>query len=298
MPTPLRVLLTGASGLVGRVIYREALPGFESFCVRNQSDCGPLRAGDQVRVADLGVPGAARRLVEQAQPAAIVHAAAQSSLGRCASRPEQTARLNVDATIELARAARAVGAQFLFFSTDQVFDGEEAPYGEADPPRPLSAYGAQKHAAEQAIEAVGGLTLVLRLPLMLGLSPRRNQGAVDMVRPDPAHAVTPLFEDEWRTPLSTLDLARLVRALLERRLGGGVLHAGGRERVQRFELGRRICAAFGWPSDRLAPSSRRAMSYPRPRDVSLSDERLRRLGLPEPRPLDEALAELARSERP
>src|ERR1043165_1671594 len=63
----------------------------------------------------------------------------------------------------LAAEAKRLGALFVHYSTDYVFDGTKSgAYDEQDPPCPLSAYGRSKLAGETAVRASGCDHLILR----------------------------------------------------------------------------------------------------------------------------------------
>ena len=206
MPEKPRLLLTGASGLVGREIYCQAQQKFAvSAPVHTRALSGPPAESAPL---DLEVPGSGHRLVESCRPDLVIHLAALSSQGLCEKEPERARRVNRDASRELAEAAAARGAAFLYFSTDQVFDGEHAPYRESDSPRPLTAYGRSKAEAEEQVLAVHPAALVLRVALVLGRSPSGRAGAVDKLRVA-ANAARPVdrFEEEWRTPVGALEVA-------------------------------------------------------------------------------------------
>jgi dTDP-4-dehydrorhamnose reductase len=258
-----------------------------AIATRRGSSPVRLRRGDRLVACDLLHPGAGRALVDLQEPEIVLHLAALSSLSACEERKDLARRVNVDASRELAAAAAACGAYFVLFSTDQVFDGESAPYAEEAPPRPLSAYGRSKAEAEQAVLEAHPDALVLRVSLVLG--PGRT-GALDMLRPREGAAPVRLFVDEWRSPLSVLCLGRILEALLRDR-PAGILHLGGADRVHRLELGQRIVQAFGWSTE-LVAGSRTEVAYPRPRDLTLATRRLEAEGWPGPLPLPGALEEL------
>ncbi len=305
MGTQPTLLLTGATGLVGAPLYRHAFARWRVVVVTHRRRApAPLRRGDQALACDLLAPGAIESLLEQVEPQAIVHLAALASLPDCARDPPLAQRMNVATTTRLARGAARDGAHFILFSTDQVFAGDRtwqegrAPgYREADAPAPLHAYGASKVAAEQALVASGADALVLRTALVLAPSADGASGALDFVRHAPAEREVRLFTDEWRTPVSVLDLARVVDAALAKRLTG-TLHVAGPTRIDRFALGQAIDAAFpvaaGAPLRRLVPAAQSELGGGRPRDVSLASDRIASEGLPEPQPLPAALAELAK----
>jgi len=307
------LLFTGASGLVGASLYRSLAADDRAalakwrvvLAVHRRAAPAPLRRGDRVVRADLAEPGAGRRLVEQVEPQAVMNLAAHASLPACEAQPQLARRLNADAAAELARAASEAGAFLMHLSTDQVFDGGRecdaagGGYREDDEARPITVYGATKLAAERAILAGAEAdALVLRTALVLAPSADGRTGPLDSIRRAAADGAgeVRLFTDEWRTPVSVVDLARVVDEALRRR-ATGLLHVAGPERLSRFELGERIAAAFpppaGAAAPRRIPAAQREAGHRRPRDVSLATERLRREGWPRPEPLAAALIRLA-----
>lgn len=93
--------------------------------------------------------------------------AAVGHLDACEAEPLATRRVNVDATVELARRRQAGGAFVVFLSSNQVFDGRQPERRHDAPPCPINEYGRQKAETEQRLEgcAVLRLTKVVTPPL-------------------------------------------------------------------------------------------------------------------------------------
>ena len=107
------------------------------------------------------------------QPAVVVNAAAYTNVDRAESEPELCAQVNADAPAVLADECRKLGAMFLHFSTDYVFDGtKRMPYAETDEPRPLGVYARTKRDGEAAIVAAGGAFMIVRTSWVYGLHGR------------------------------------------------------------------------------------------------------------------------------
>ena len=92
-----------------------------------------------------------RAFARQSQPDLVLHTAALTRVNYCQSHPDEALLLNGAGTANVVHAAREVGAQLVFFSTDYVFDGSKAePWTESDTPGPINAYGESKLAGERA----------------------------------------------------------------------------------------------------------------------------------------------------
>jgi dTDP-4-dehydrorhamnose reductase len=263
-----RILLTGASGFLGRHLADELRGRDLPFVTAGRSHC-------DVRL-DLADPDSIGPALRGTHADLVIHAGAMASLAACEADPARADAVNHRASQRLAGWARG---RIVLVSTDLVFDGSAPPYASGAAPAPLGAYARSKARAEEAVRAAGGR--VVRVPLLFGPSFDGRRGATDMIRG--ARASLALFTNEHRTPLHVADAARGLVDLALEGAGPATLHLAGRERVSRFELGRRFLAASGLTSPRLDPVE--CADPLRPRDVSLVSDR--DCG----RSLDDALAE-------
>ena len=291
MSTPGRnLLITGVSGFLGRHLCRAACDAWRVTGSFLEHECEI--PGVALRRADLGERNAVRRLLDATAPAAVIHAAGATRLDACEQKPAESRRANVDATRWLAEECVRRGVGLVYVSTDQVFDGEHAPYDEAAPPSPVNEYGRQKAAAEAVVrDLCGARGLVCRLPLLFG---RADPGAANFlathVKALRARQTLRLFTDEFRTPVSATVAAEGILLTLVRG-GRGVFHLGGLERVSRWQLGMLVAEVAGLAAAPIVAARRSegALSAPRPADVSLVSARASTLGF-RPPPLREQLA--------
>jgi dTDP-4-dehydrorhamnose reductase len=237
--------------------------------------------------------GSVRRLVEEAQPEAVVHAAVLGRADLCAARPEEAELVNARLPGWVAEACRDRDLPLVALSTDLVFDGQGSHVDEQHPARPLSVYGSTKRRGEEAVLAAWTKAAVARVALVHGRGHGpRSTSSESVRRALAAGQKLTLYTDEHRTPVDPESVANAVARILERK-GAGLYHLGGPERLSRFELGRRVVRAFGLLEDGLVAGTQAGHSGPdrRAPDVSLDSSRARReLGW-EPRPLDEAIRE-------
>ena len=273
----MHILLTGASGQLGAYLLRELAAAGMEVTAWSGARRGEL-FGVSLQPVDLADGDAVAVAFRQARPEAILHAAAVASVAECHRDPERARRVNVGGTAALAELAAAAGARLVLVSTDLVFDGERAPYREADLPAPLSAYGRSKADAEAAALAAPRAA-VARVSLLFGRALTGRPSFFDQ-QADALRGGRPvtLFIDEWRTPLH---LATAARALvtLARADFSGVLHVGGPERLSRLEMGQRLARFLGADPGVIVPALRAdaPAPEPRPRDVSLGSSLWRRL---------------------
>jgi nucleoside-diphosphate-sugar epimerase len=170
-----RILVTGASGFVGRMVVNElaaaALP--VRAAMRHPADIFP-RAVEVVAVSDLTRPVEWRALLKSID--AVVHLAGIAHAGPQIAEAAYD-RINRLATAELAQAARAVGIRRLvFISSIRAQSGPVAAHDlrEGDPPQPTDAYGRSKLRAEEAVRDSGVPYTILRPVLVYGAGVKGN----------------------------------------------------------------------------------------------------------------------------
>ena len=133
-----KVLITGASGFVGSRLARAMGKGYELLTPTHHE-------------FDITSPEAIRQYMEHHRPEAIVHLAAISNTGYCEEHPEESYRVNVVGVENLARVAAEMGCKLVFFSSDQVYNGnlELGLLSESLPVAPENHYGRHKLLAEE-----------------------------------------------------------------------------------------------------------------------------------------------------
>lgn len=143
----MKVLITGASGQVGRALQATAPAG------------AAIIATDFAEL-DICDPDAVSAFVDDLAPALIVNAAAYTAVDKAEANEAAALRLNCAAVSNLAAAARAHRTQLAHISTDFVFDGlQSTPYQPDVTPAPLNVYGRTKRAGEIA---AGDEALIVR----------------------------------------------------------------------------------------------------------------------------------------
>lgn len=290
-----RLLVTGASGLLGANLVLEASAEHEVIGVARHH----LVEAPGVRglTADLTEAGAARRLLREIGPEWVVHCAAATDVDRCQADPEWAMRLNRDMAGEVAAAAREVGAALVYVSTDAVFDGERGGYREADPPRPISAYGSSKAAGEEIVLRAHPQAVVVRTNIFgWNALPKLNLAEWFLERCRRGQT-SPGWTDVASTPILCNDLADLLLQLL-RHGAQGILHVGGATCLSKHDFGRRVAETFGFDPDLIRPAVVADAGLParRGRNLCLQSDRAAALDLHLP-DLDDGLRRFLRMQQ-
>ncbi|XP_064135122.1 methionine adenosyltransferase 2 subunit beta isoform X1 [Loxodonta africana] len=257
-----RVLITGATGLLGRAVYKE-------FQHNNWHavGCGFRRARPKFEQVNLLDPDAVHHTLHDFQPHVIVHCAAERRPDVVENQPDAASQLNVEASGNLAKEAAAVGAFLIYISSDYVFDGTNPPYREEDIPNPLNLYGKTKLEGEKAVLENHLGAAVLRIPVLYGDVEKLEESAVTIMFDKVQFSNKSANMDHWqqRFPTHVKDVATVCRQLAEKRMLDpsikGTFHWSGNEQMTKYEMACAIADAFNLPSSHLRPVS---TWHPRP----------------------------------
>ncbi len=284
-----KLLVTGASGFLGGHLC--AIAPRRGWRVIGTYYHHPVSWPEVETVAlDLCDRTAVQLLLNQIRPDAVIHTAAWSKVNQCQQHPEVAYAANVTASIVLADECAQAQIPFIFTSTDLVFDGNHAPYREADPYSPVSVYGQQKAEAEQRILEHYENATICRLPLLFGAAtPTADCFLQSFAQTLRAGRPLNLFTDEFRSPVSATATAEGLLMVLECSVRG-ILHLGSRERLSRYEMGLQMVKALDLPDATLHACTQADVNLPapRPKDVTMDSSKAFALGF-DPPPFYDAL---------
>lgn len=248
----MKILLTGASGLLGNAYAEAAIRrGHTVFALYNTTE--PTARGiEQSIQLDAQELDKLTALALELWPDTIVNCAAISSPVDVDADAKLAEKINVALPRHLSQLSTHLGARFLHVSTDMVFDGHsEAPYRSTDMPCPTNLYGQTKLMAErEVLEHNPEDPVVLRIPILMGNSPTGARSLHEKLLSAIDRGEKPqLFCDEIRQPCSASNVAEVLLELTERRDLHGIFHWAGAETMSRFEMGQRILQHFDLPLD-------------------------------------------------
>ena len=95
-----------------------------------------------------------KKIIKNFKPDWIINCAAYTDVDKAEDEEELAFKVNAEGTKNLLDSCERIGAKFIHYSTDYVFDGNsKEPYTEIDTPNPNSVYGSSKLKGEEYILA-------------------------------------------------------------------------------------------------------------------------------------------------
>lgn len=279
---PRTVAIVGATGQIGSQLCRTA--GHRRVI--------PL-SHQELAIED---HDAVRQWVLQNRPDAVVNTAAFHRVDECEGDPMRAFAVNAVAVRQLALACRDAGAILVHISTDYVFGGDATritPYREDDAPAPVNTYGVSKLAGELMVRAYLPRHFIVRTAAVYGRATARpgHESFVErMLRLANEGRTIRVVNDQVTGPTYAADLASAIWRVLDTGLFG-TYHITNSGQCTWYRFARRIFELAGVSAD-LHPTTAAEFgaAAPRPSFSVLAHGALRRAGIGDMRPWDQALA--------
>jgi dTDP-4-dehydrorhamnose reductase len=290
-----KILITGGSGLLGQYINVATTDKFTILTTYNSS-YGNCKNFPSSKLNILN-EDEVKKVFEEFRPDIVIHTAA---ITNPVPKENQTSKdyfdTNVIGTKNLATYCQNYNARIIYISTDLVYAGYRGSFLKEDAKLiPASLYAETKLVGENKVKEFSKNYLILRTALLYGFGLNHSNCHFQLMYNQlNKNRTVRLFTDQYRTPISLTDAARIIVELALANLTNETINIGGTEIVSRYEMGEILCSLAGFDKNLLQKITMDDIpNLPKVEDVSLNTEKLISLDL-KPRSIEENIVEMIR----
>jgi dTDP-4-dehydrorhamnose reductase len=231
-----RVLVLGATGMLGHVLRRECERRTETFAtIRSESDDRNVVEG--VRAED---PDSVARAIDDTEPEVVVNCIGVVKQSPAVADAVSLITVNSLFPHRLAAECHARGVRLIHVSTDCVFSGRRGDYVEDDLADPTDLYGRSKLAGE-----VSGPGTVTVRTSMIGRELQTRNGLLEWLLSQPAGGSVRGYANAVFSGPTAPELARaIVRVAADQPELEGTFHIGAAP-ISKYDLLLELRDAFG-----------------------------------------------------
>lgn len=292
----MKVLITGGSGLLGQYLNIELSKGNDILTLFNKK-VGNCINYNSIKI-DINNYNSLENIFESFKPNVVIHTAAISSPNKSNDLDTKYVfSTNVNSTKKIAELCNKLNSKLIYTSTDLVYAGYRGSLlNENSKLIPVSLYAETKLMGEVKIQETFDNYIILRTALLygFGLNQSINQFS-EMFNKLKNKQEVKLFADQYRTPLSLIDAAKMINQLLDKDIKNEIINFGGIQRISRYELGKTLCDCAGFDKSLLKKIKMTEIpDYPLVEDVSMNNEKLQSIGI-KAKPIEESIKEILNS---
>ena len=261
----MKIMLTGANGLVGQKIKAELAGNreVELLATSLHPEVNPLEYAYQFETLDITMPSQTVECIERFNPDVIINSAAQANVNRCEQEKAECRQINTEAVMDLTRLVDRYEVHLIQLSTDFVFEGHRTDYSEDDTARPVNYYGLAKKEAEEYIMQNARNWSIIRTVLVYGYVPGLNRhNLVTWVYESLKNGRSiRVVSDQIRMPTLGEDLARACSRIALQK-ATGIFHISGREVMSIEEMAKKTARHFRLNEELITPVTSSELSEP------------------------------------
>lgn len=267
-----KLLITGISGLLGGNVayilrdkyeitgwynlHKVFIPGVDSF---------------KVNITD---KQSVKKIISGYKPDIILHCASLTDIDYCENNKEETRKVNVDGTKNIASLCSSQDTKLVYISTDSVYDGKKGNYTEDDPVSPSNYYGLTKYEAEDAIK--GHKNHIIIRTNIFGWNIQNKHSLAEWILYNLQRGCgINGFNDAVFSSIYTIEFARIIDKMFDKDLTG-IFNLSSRSSLSKYEFAVLIAETFNKDKALIKPIS--IDDYPfsakRGKNLSLDTQKL------------------------
>lgn len=226
------ILITGANGQLGHDFQRIFTEKSIAYIATDH------------RELDITDIDSIRSFVKDKNIDLIINCAAYNNVDKAEEENEMCYKLNAYAPRDLAIVAKEIGAEYITYSTDFVFDGsKKSPYTEDDKVSPLSVYSEAKALGEKLVLEAYEKSFVIRTSWVFGIA--NNNFNRQVINWSKGRDTLAIVDDQVSAPTYSYDLALYSWKLIQTKAYGLYnLSSGGI--ASKYDQAKYVLDSIGW----------------------------------------------------
>lgn len=242
----MKVLITGSRGQLGTELTKQYSEKNVELIL---TDVAELDITNTKEVYDF---------VHEHKPDVIINCAAHTAVDKCETDVDNAYKINAIGPRNLSSSAYSIGAEIVQISTDYVFDGEGTkPITEFHSTNPQTVYGESKLQGEILTAKFNPKHYILRTAWLYG---EGNNFVRTMLKLSETNSSIKVVNDQFGSPTSTVDLAKVIIKLVEEK-NYGLFHATCKGECSWYDLTKEIFRIKGISTEVIPCSTE---EFPRP----------------------------------
>ncbi|MFQ6031879.1 MAG: dTDP-4-dehydrorhamnose reductase [Candidatus Zixiibacteriota bacterium] len=249
-----KVLITGSNGLLGQKLVKDFSPHYKIIaCDLSPESYLPL-SNLSYESLDITNPRQLGFQISFYHPEVIINAAAYTDVDGCEIHKDKAWATNVGGVKNLVDSCRKQKIKLIHLSTDYIFNGEEGPYTEEDPPAPVNFYGETKLQSEKLIKESGIDFLIIRTNVLYGFGKNvKRNFLLWLLDKLSKNEKIKIVTDQFNNPTLVDNLSSCILEMVKKDLSG-IYHIAGSEYLSRYDFAIKVANKFDFDKNNILPT--------------------------------------------
>jgi len=248
------VLITGANGLLGQKLVTDFHPHYKVIgCDLHPESffSFPNLSYENLDITDRRQLGFH---VSFYHPQVIINAAAYTDVDGCETHKDKAWAVNVGGVKNLVNLCREQKIKLIQLSTDYIFNGENGPYFEGDPPDPVNFYGETKLESERIIKESGVDFLIIRTNVLYGFGKNvKSNFLLWLLEKLSQNEKIKIVTDQFNNPTLADNLSLCILEMVKKNISE-IYHIAGSEYLSRYDFAIKVADKFNFDKNTLLPT--------------------------------------------
>jgi len=273
----MKIIITGGSGLLGKSLIETRNPNFKIVATYVGKYTMKDNADIKYQKIDIRDHDAHEHLFQEFRPDVTIHTAGIGSPDYAEKHRKEAWDINVGGTKNIYSLCEKFNSRLVYISSNGIYDGGKAPYGEEDIPEPINYYGELKLKAEEILTKTEIPCAIVRPILMYGWNyqfERSNIATYALERMAKGLKIQ-VYDDVFLTPLYSMMCGKAIWRIIQDEKYD-VFNIAGADRVSIYQMIKKLADIFEFKEELIEPVKQGYFNelVRRPKDTSFKTDKM------------------------